>query len=83
MGQNEISRYLTYSFLVHLMFLGGLLFVNLSKKAAKTYYAVDFVAGMPAGGRQSAPAPKEEPIKTQTVNPEEDLLLKSKKKIRT
>ena len=52
-------------------------------RTAKTYYAVDFLGGgMPSGGapRGSSRQSQLEKNKTIAVNPQEDLLLKSKKK---
>jgi TonB family protein len=74
---------MTYSSLIHIMFLGWFVFSNLNKLKTKTYYAVDFMGGLPQGGGRKSGAretPKEEDVKTKIVNPEEDLLLKSKNK---
>src|SRR5437879_2116648 len=81
MERNYFSKYLTYSLLIHLTFLGWLVLTGFSR-TAKTYYAVDFLGGgMPSGGApRGASRQTQKEIKTNAVNPQEDLLLKSKKK---
>src|SRR3989344_7543953 len=82
--ETDIKRYFTYSFLIHLFLLGWIAFNNFSSQKTKVYYAVDFIAGLPGGGSGGQTAAKKmddhESIKTKIVNPQEDLLLKSKKK---
>lgn len=85
-------RYVTYSSILHIGVISFLIFGSLFRSAPKDYYMVDFMAGGGGGGagRQGADEPiqtkeavqpKEvEAAKVKTVNPDEDLLLKSKDK---
>ncbi len=79
----RLDRFIAYSFLLHLAFLGGLILKQFSFEPDKKYYAVDFYGGGPSASApnlNTGSAPKEEPIKEKIINPKEDLLLKSKKK---
>lgn len=81
--QTHFSKYLTYSFITHIVFSFSIIALNFSKSSTKNYYVVDFVAGLPSGGTAKTVVQKpQEPesIKIKEVNPKEDLLIKSKEK---
>lgn len=86
MPQSNLSRYLTYSFLIHISLVAWLTIANLAQRKSKTYYTVDFLGGMTSGAAPQeieAQKPREpEAIKTKMINPEEDLLMKSKRKLK-
>lgn len=88
--RGDLGYYLTYSSLIHLLFLGWIAFTNFSKEAGRVYYSVDFVSGFHSkkilqgekgneGEKQEAQ--KQGRTKGLTVDPKEDLILKSKKKV--
>lgn len=87
MFETHLTRYLTYSSLLHIVVFGWFILFSFSKKSSKIYYAVDFLGG--GGGSVSGSetqaevkkAQEKETIKTKIVNPQEDLLLKSKQKL--
>lgn len=82
--QSVLPRYLIYSFLIHVTLVGWLTVANLSKKVTKTYYSVDFLGGLPSGSDarlETQKAKESQKEKVKIINPQEDLLLKSKKKL--
>ena len=90
MPQVRLEKFLFVSFLIHITLAGTFILNGLLQDNRKKYYAVDFYAGSPSAGQMSdggsSPAsavqetPKAEPVKIKTINPKEDLLIKSHKK---
>lgn len=81
----ELHRALTYSMLIHVFCLGWYATSGMFKETGKTYYAVDFVAGIPEGMKPKVSekmAKKEARAKASVIDRKEDLLIKSKKPLK-
>lgn len=86
----DLKKYFLYSLLIHIALLGWIILQSFGGQKSKIYYTIDFLGGAPAGGgaggrgeekiEQAAAKAREEPAKVKTVDPREDLLIKSKKK---
>ncbi|MBI2915577.1 MAG: TonB C-terminal domain-containing protein [Elusimicrobia bacterium] len=86
MLRTTLGRYLTYSTLAHVAILGYLLLASFSQEAQKSYFAVDFVGGLPTGqrgGTHSAPEFRLEKTKQpelEKIHSKEDIRIPSPKK---
>src|SRR5438105_1603568 len=77
-----MSRYFTYSSLIHITVILSFIFLSAPVKK-KQYYTIDFMGGVSASVSRpevQKVEPQAKAEKVVTINPKEDLLVKSKKK---
>ena len=86
-------KFVFYSFSLHAALIAGFMIRQFALEDTKKYYAVDFYGAPPAGaarhaqddagnGRDRSLPPKTVSQQKTVINPKEDLILKSKKKIK-